>query len=60
MSLPTTGEAQRARLTASGRAVRDLPELCDVDTPADAAQVAAAVPATRFAVLHGGLSAATR
>ncbi|MER7821525.1 DUF2064 domain-containing protein [Streptomyces sp. NPDC096097] len=60
MSLPTTGEAQRARLIASGRTVRDLPELCDVDTPADAARVAADVPASRFATLHCGLRAVTR
>ncbi|MFI8341752.1 DUF2064 domain-containing protein [Streptomyces sp. NPDC085639] len=60
MSLPTTGAAQRGRLTASGRAVRDLPELCDVDTPADAERVAAAVPGTRFAALHCGLRGATR
>ncbi|MEU7510698.1 DUF2064 domain-containing protein [Streptomyces sp. NPDC042898] len=60
MSLPHTGREQRRRLTASGRAVRDLPELCDVDTPADAAHVAAAVPGTRFAAFHGGLCAVTR
>ncbi|MFF5933604.1 DUF2064 domain-containing protein [Streptomyces sp. NPDC012508] len=60
MSVAHTGRKQRRRLTASGRAVRDLPELCDVDTPADAAQVAAAIPGTRFATLHGGLCAVTR
>ncbi|WP_329113282.1 TIGR04282 family arsenosugar biosynthesis glycosyltransferase [Streptomyces sp. NBC_01353] len=60
MSVARTGREQRRRLTASGRAVRDLPELCDVDTPADAAQVAAAIPGTRFATLHGGLCAVTR
>ncbi|QES53028.1 glycosyltransferase [Streptomyces venezuelae] len=60
MSLPTTGELQRGRLTGSGLAVRDLPELCDVDTPADAARVAAAVPGTRFAALHRGLHTVTR
>ncbi|MEU7074046.1 TIGR04282 family arsenosugar biosynthesis glycosyltransferase [Streptomyces narbonensis] len=60
MSVAHTGRELRRRLTASGRAVRDLPELCDVDTPADAAQVASAFPATRFATLHGGLSAVTR
>ncbi|MER7463159.1 DUF2064 domain-containing protein [Streptomyces sp. NPDC097981] len=59
MSLPVTGEAQRSRLTASGRVVRDLPELCDVDTPADAERVAAAAPGTRFAALHSGLCAVT-
>ncbi|MFG2334324.1 DUF2064 domain-containing protein [Streptomyces sp. NPDC048604] len=60
MSVPHTGREQRRRLTSSGRAVRDLPELCDVDTPADAAQVAAAVPGTRFAALHAGLCAVAR
>ncbi|MEU6982098.1 TIGR04282 family arsenosugar biosynthesis glycosyltransferase [Streptomyces sp. NPDC046324] len=60
MSVARTGREQRRRLTASGRTVRDLPELCDVDTPADATQVAAAIPGTRFATLHGGLCAVTR
>ncbi|MFC8012693.1 TIGR04282 family arsenosugar biosynthesis glycosyltransferase [Streptomyces cinereoruber] len=60
MSVSHTGREQRRRLTASGRAVRDLPELCDVDTPADAAQVAAALPGSRFATFHGGLCAVTR
>ncbi|MFE2927064.1 TIGR04282 family arsenosugar biosynthesis glycosyltransferase [Streptomyces goshikiensis] len=60
MSVPHTGREQRLRLTASGRAVRDLPALCDVDTPADAARVAAAAPGTRFAALHGELCAVAR
>ncbi|WP_405452048.1 DUF2064 domain-containing protein [Streptomyces erythrochromogenes] len=60
MSVPHTGEVQRRRLTAAGLAVRDLPELCDVDTPADAEQVAAAAPGTRFAALHCGMCAVTR
>ncbi|MFJ5833314.1 DUF2064 domain-containing protein [Streptomyces sp. NPDC093089] len=60
MSVAGTGREQRRRLTASGRAVRDLPELCDVDTPADAALVAATEPGTRFATLHAGLCAVTR
>ncbi|MER7956508.1 TIGR04282 family arsenosugar biosynthesis glycosyltransferase [Streptomyces sp. NPDC096030] len=60
MSVPHTGREQRRRLTASGRTVRDLPELCDVDTSADAAQVAAAVPGTRFAALHDRLCAVPR
>ncbi|WP_395365951.1 DUF2064 domain-containing protein [Streptomyces sp. YH02] len=60
MSVAHTGRELRRRLTASGRAVRDLPELCDVDTPADAAQVAAGVPGTRFATLHSDLCAVTR
>ncbi|MCX4625676.1 DUF2064 domain-containing protein [Streptomyces sp. NBC_01443] len=61
MSVPHTGEVQRRRLTASGRAVRDLPALRDVDTPDDAALVAAAAaPGTRFASLHAELCAAVR
>ncbi|MEU6311562.1 DUF2064 domain-containing protein [Streptomyces sp. NPDC047014] len=57
MSVAHTGEVQRQRLTDAGLAVRDLPELCDVDTPADAARVAAAAPRTRFAALHTDLCA---
>ncbi|MFJ3923327.1 DUF2064 domain-containing protein [Streptomyces sp. NPDC090022] len=60
MSVAHTGREQRERLTRSGRAVRDLPTLCDVDTPADAARVAAAAPDTRFAALHSYLCAVTR
>ncbi|WP_327304054.1 DUF2064 domain-containing protein [Streptomyces sp. NBC_01298] len=60
MSVPETGKVQRRRLTDAGLAVHDLPELCDVDTPADARRVAAAAPRTRFAALHSGLCAVTR
>ncbi|MFD9408029.1 DUF2064 domain-containing protein [Streptomyces sp. NPDC059989] len=60
MSVAHTGEVQRRRLTDAGLSVRDLPELCDVDTPADAERVAAAAPRTRFAALHHGLCAVTR
>ncbi|MFG3041818.1 DUF2064 domain-containing protein [Streptomyces sp. NPDC048330] len=60
MSVAHTGRDQRRRLTSSGRAVRDLPELCDVDTPADAARVAAEAPRTRFATLHDSLCAVAR
>ncbi|MFI5867971.1 DUF2064 domain-containing protein [Streptomyces sp. NPDC051546] len=60
MSVPDTGKVQRQRLTAAGLAVRDLPELCDVDTPADAERVASAAPGTRFAALHSGLCAVPR
>ncbi|GGU46655.1 glycosyl transferase [Streptomyces albospinus] len=49
MSTATTGAVQRARLTAAGLRVRELPVLRDVDTPADAAAVAAAAPGGRFA-----------
>ncbi|MFC9590565.1 DUF2064 domain-containing protein [Streptomyces sp. NPDC056944] len=60
MSAAHTGEVQRRRLADAGLTVRDLPELCDVDTPADAERVAAAAPSTRFAALHSGLCAVTR
>jgi glycosyltransferase A (GT-A) superfamily protein (DUF2064 family) len=49
MSTADTGALQRARLTAAGLRVRDLPRLRDVDTPADAAEVAALAPRTHFA-----------
>ncbi|MEW1642307.1 DUF2064 domain-containing protein [Streptomyces sp. NPDC091219] len=49
MSTPTTGAVQRARLTAAGLRVRDLPSLRDVDTAYDAGLVAAAAPEGRFA-----------
>ncbi|MFG2340491.1 DUF2064 domain-containing protein [Streptomyces yangpuensis] len=60
MSVGDTGEVQRRRLTDAGLTVRNLPGLCDVDTPADAERVAAAAPRTRFAALHSGLCAVTR
>ncbi|MEV6673372.1 DUF2064 domain-containing protein [Streptomyces sp. NPDC051162] len=49
MSTARTGAAQRRRLTEAGLAVRDLPELRDVDTAEDAAHVAAAAPHGLFA-----------
>ncbi|MGW0737004.1 TIGR04282 family arsenosugar biosynthesis glycosyltransferase [Streptomyces sp. NPDC002851] len=49
MSTPTTGAAQRTRLTEAGLRVRDLPTLRDVDTAEDASLVAAAAPNSRFA-----------
>ncbi|WP_141575303.1 TIGR04282 family arsenosugar biosynthesis glycosyltransferase [Actinomadura sp. WMMA1423] len=49
MSRPDTGAVQLARLRAAGLRTAALPELTDVDTPADAAAVAAAAPGTRFA-----------
>ncbi|WP_198359618.1 TIGR04282 family arsenosugar biosynthesis glycosyltransferase, partial [Streptomyces fildesensis] len=49
MSTDRTGEIQRARLTDAGLRVRDLPVLRDVDTAADAAEVAARAPGSRFA-----------
>ncbi|WP_424216127.1 TIGR04282 family arsenosugar biosynthesis glycosyltransferase (plasmid) [Streptomyces sp. BI20] len=60
MSVPRTGAVQRRRLTDAGLLVRDLPGLCDVDTPADAARVAARAPSTRFAALHRELCAVAR
>ncbi|MEU2251055.1 DUF2064 domain-containing protein [Streptomyces sp. NPDC019224] len=49
MSVPETGAVQRRRLVDAGLAVRDLPRLRDVDTAADAAEVAALAPHGRFA-----------
>lgn len=49
MSTPTTGAVQRARLTAAGLRVRDLPPLRDVDTAYDAELVAAEAPEGQFA-----------
>ncbi|MFI5887466.1 DUF2064 domain-containing protein [Streptomyces sp. NPDC051554] len=49
MSTPTTGTVQRARLTAAGLRVRNLPSLRDVDTAYDAGLVAAVAPEGRFA-----------
>ncbi|WP_043266870.1 DUF2064 domain-containing protein [Streptomyces sp. CT34] len=58
MSTATTGAAQRARLTAAGLRIRELPVLRDVDTAADAAAVAAAVPGGRFAAALARLTPA--
>ncbi len=49
MSRADTGAVQLARLRDAGLGVGLLPSLRDVDTAADAAEVAAAAPATRFA-----------
>ncbi len=49
MSDGTTGARQRAQLRRLGLRIGDLPVLTDVDTIADAAQVAAGAPATQFA-----------
>ncbi|MDQ6648703.1 MAG: TIGR04282 family arsenosugar biosynthesis glycosyltransferase [Actinomycetota bacterium] len=48
MSTSRTGRAQRTRLMGAGLSVRDLPTLRDVDTPADAVEVAALVPGSAF------------
>ncbi|NAS23882.1 DUF2064 domain-containing protein [Herbidospora sp. NEAU-GS84] len=58
MSVPQTGSAQRARLRHLK--VGELPALRDVDTAADAREVAAQAPWTRFARAHLALSAALR
>lgn len=58
MSVPWTGRAQLDRLLALRLRVTTLPELRDVDSPDDAAAVAAVAPQTRFASLHSELSAA--
>lgn len=52
MSRPDTGAHQRARLRAAGLDIGELPPLTDVDTAADARQVAAEAPTTRFAARH--------
>lgn len=49
MSAATTGPDTLAALRRAGLRVALLPQLRDVDTPADAAAVAAAHPGTRFA-----------
>lgn len=60
MSTARTGRAQLERLAGAGLRVRGLPELTDVDTAAEAAQVAAAIPGSRFAAAYAGLSASWR
>ncbi|MEO3824291.1 TIGR04282 family arsenosugar biosynthesis glycosyltransferase [Actinomadura sp. B10D3] len=59
MSRPDTGAVQRARLRAAGLRVAVLPELTDVDTPADAEAVAASAPGTRFAAAVRALGVRT-
>lgn len=59
MSVPETGAVQYQRLRAGGLRTRLLPRLRDVDTAADAADVAALAPAGRFATCHRRLSART-
>jgi len=49
MSQDDTGAVQLARLTGAGLSVGTLPGLLDVDTVADAEQVAATAPDSRFA-----------
>lgn len=56
MSTSRTGAAQHSQLRRLGLTVALLPVLRDVDTPADAAAVAAAAPSTHFAHLHRDLA----
>lgn len=58
MSTPHTGAVQRARLLTAGLRVADLPQLRDVDTPADAVAVAREAPRSRFAARARKLAAA--
>jgi len=58
MSTERTGADQLERLRSLGLRVRLLPVLRDVDTPADAAAVAAAEPQLRFSAVHRRLVAA--
>lgn len=57
MSTPQTGRRQLERLRSLGFRVRILHTVRDVDTPADAAAVAALAPDTRFGRLHRRLTA---
>jgi hypothetical protein len=56
MSTPVTGAVQRARLVAAGLRVAELPQLCDVDTAADALAAARQAPWTHFAARARGLA----
>jgi rSAM/selenodomain-associated transferase 1 len=49
MSRSDTGALQLERLHRAGLRVRQLPELADVDTAAEAERIAAAAPGSRFA-----------
>ncbi|GAA3038927.1 TIGR04282 family arsenosugar biosynthesis glycosyltransferase [Streptomyces glomeratus] len=61
MSTDRTGAIQRRRLVEAGLSVSDLPVLRDVDTAADAAEVAACCPpGSRFAATLNSLAGAGR
>ncbi|MEU6369324.1 DUF2064 domain-containing protein [Streptomyces sp. NPDC046931] len=61
MSTDRTGAIQRRRLVEAGLSVGDLPVLRDVDTAADAAEVAACCPpGSRFAAALNSLAGAGR
>jgi rSAM/selenodomain-associated transferase 1 len=57
MSKPTTGEIQLRRLREAGMSVALMPCLTDVDTMADAVEVAAMVPRSRYAAALSGIGA---
>ncbi|WP_405982871.1 DUF2064 domain-containing protein [Streptomyces sp. NBC_00158] len=59
MSVPETGAVQYERLRGAGLRTGLLPRLRDVDTAADAAEVAALAPGGRFAALHRRFSTRT-
>ncbi len=60
MSADDTGQVQLDRLRAAGLRVRQVPELLDVDTAADAERVARQAPGSRFAATLAGLLPADR
>jgi glycosyltransferase A (GT-A) superfamily protein (DUF2064 family) len=60
MSQDDTGARQLERLTAAGLRVRLLPELTDVDTIADAREVAVTAPHGRFAQTLARIDSGTR
>lgn len=60
MSTASTGSIQRARLSAAGLRITDLPPLRDVDTAADAVAVARQAPLSRFAARARELAAILR
>ncbi|MEV0161268.1 TIGR04282 family arsenosugar biosynthesis glycosyltransferase [Nonomuraea fuscirosea] len=55
MSSPSTGASQFRRLKEAGMSVATMPCLTDVDTMADAIEVAALVPGSRYAAALAGL-----
>ncbi|MEU8393855.1 TIGR04282 family arsenosugar biosynthesis glycosyltransferase [Nonomuraea sp. NPDC048892] len=55
MSTPSTGEILLRGLKEAGMSVATLPSLTDVDTMADAVEVAALVPGSRYAAALAGL-----
>ncbi|OEU92282.1 glycosyltransferase [Streptomyces abyssalis] len=57
MSRQDTGALQRRRLVEAGLSVRDLPVLRDMDSAADAAEIAA-LTSGRFASVHADLAGA--